>query len=208
MHAHRSMPKPTRPYPWEQVDRGTHPDMDYLLSEGARARYVLAAHYVRDQEQVVEIGGFKTPITAFLTHVPERVLVVDPLVTEFHGEELNGRPCRVDHVAKTFQQYPFELDAGSYGLVLLGASMKYFSRDSLQRQVEWDKLVEIVRHSAVAVLEFALEWRLGRDNIDTIVREAEFETVMQADLDLRHSPGMDTIHHQRRMIVVRPPGRG
>ena len=192
------------PYPWLQVARSTYPDMNYLLSEGACARYVLAAHYVRNQRQVVEIGGFKTPITAFLTRVPERVLVVDPLLREYRGEELNGHPCRVEHIATTFQRHTFHLAPGAYGLVLLGASMKHFSPDSALRQVECEKLVGLVSNAAVAVLEFALEWELGKDNIAGILDSARFEVIMQADLDLSKSPGMDTAHYRRRFIVLKP----
>ena len=115
-----------RRYPWQIIDRSTYPDMNYLLSEGARARYVLAAHYVRDQPQIVEIGGFKTPITAFLTRIPERVLVVDPLISEYHGHELHGEPCRIEHLATTFQRHTFDLEPGAYGLVLLGALYETF----------------------------------------------------------------------------------
>ncbi len=191
-------------YPWHKIDRSTFPDMNYLLSEGAKARYVLAAHYVRDQAHIVEIGGFKTPITAFLTRVPERVLVVDPLIAEYRGDELGGVCCRVEHVASTFQDYAFDLEPGNYGLVLLGASMKHFSSDSTQRQVETRKLVSLVENSAVAVLEFALEWSLGKDNITTILDNTRAEIIMQADLDLSQSPGMDTIHHRRRLVVLKP----
>ncbi len=198
MHAHS--------YPWHNVDRSSYPDMNYLLSEGAKARYVLAAHYVRHQAHIVEIGGFKTPITAFLTRTPNSVLVVDPLIAEYRGEELGGAPCRVEHVASTFQDYVFDLEPGSYGLVLLGASMKHFSSDSTQRQVETRKLVSLVENSAVAVLEFALEWSLGKDNITTILDSTRAEIIMQADLDLGQSPGMDTIHHRRRFVVLEPAG--
>jgi hypothetical protein len=198
------LPMSVQSYPWQHIDRSTYPDMNYLLSEGARARYVLAAHYVRNQRQVVEIGGFKTPITAFLTRVPEQVLVVDPLVQAYQADELYGNPCRVEHIATTFQEHPFHLHSGAYGLVLLGASMKHFSQDSTLRQSEADKLVGLVSHAAVAVLEFALEWELGKDNITAILDNIGFEIILQMDIDLSQSPGMNTAHHRRRLMVLKP----
>ena len=57
----------SQPYPWEQPERDSYPDLNYLLSEGARCRYVIAAHYLRGCRRVVEIGGFKTPVTGFMT---------------------------------------------------------------------------------------------------------------------------------------------
>ena len=80
--------------------------------------------------------------------------------------------------------------------------MKHFSRDSALRQREWEKLLTLTNNAAVAVLEFAVEWQLGQDNIARIVDDTRLEVVMQADLDLRRSPGMDGDHHQRRIMVL------
>ena len=95
------------PCHWETPDTRSYPDMNYLLTEGAMSRYVLAAHYVRDCQSVIEIGGFKTPITRFLTRVPEQVLVVDPLIPPYTATHLNGQPCQVEHRAAAFQSESF-----------------------------------------------------------------------------------------------------
>jgi hypothetical protein len=195
----------TRPLePWERADTVSYPDMNYLLSEAARSRYLIAAHHVRDCVEVVEIGGFKTPITAYLTQIPARVQVVDPLITEYRSERLRGRPCQVLHLAHSFQQHDFELPDQRYGLVLLGLSLKHFSDQPEVRAGEWLKLRELVRRSRVAVLEWAVEWPLGRASGEQLLAEVPGEVVLDMELDLQRSPGMVTEHQRRRLVVLRP----
>lgn len=195
-----------RPYPWERPETDSYPDMNYLLSEGARTRYVIAAHYLRDCPVVVEIGGFKTPVTGYLTDAPKRVLMVDPIVPEYHAQELHGSPCRIDHVRARFQEYAFDLPEGEYGLVCLGLSLKHFGADDVERARQWAKWLDLVGGSRVAIIEFAVDWALGRELGHRTLAETRGELVVQMDMDLSESPGMDTVHARRRLIVLRPGG--
>src|SRR5262245_45968828 len=83
-------------------------DIRHLSGPGAAIRQVLAAHFVRDCPHVVEIGGHIRPVTGYLTHAPISVLSVDPKTPPFEAEELNGRPCRVRHLARKFQEVDYE----------------------------------------------------------------------------------------------------
>ncbi len=195
----------THPHePWDNPERDSYADMNYLLSEGAISRYVIAAHYMRPCSVVVEIGGFKTPISRFLTHNPARVMVVDPLIEDYQGDRLYGRPCQIEHLRTTFQKHDFDLEAGQYGLVLLGASMKYFSDEPERRAQEWDKLSALVAGARVAVLEHPVEWPLGREIVERMLAQIEHRLVIQVDMDLQHSPGMETRHYLRRLQVIEP----
>lgn len=196
----------THQYPWENPDRVSYADMNYLLSEGARSRYLIAAHYVRGCPIVVEIGGFKTPVTGYLTHTPKRVLMVDPIMPEYHSEELHGKPCRVDHVRGLFQEYEFDLPRREYGFVCLGLSLKRFSDESASRSREWQKWLDLVNDSRIAIIEYPIEWELGSDLAQQTLADTKTDLIMQVDLDLSESPGMDTIHSRRRLMVLRPIG--
>jgi len=107
---------------------GTGKDLPHLAGPAAAVRQVLAAHFVRDCPHVVEIGGHIRPITPYLTHHPLSVLSVDPKTEPYASEELNGRPCKVRHVQKKFQEIAYDYAPLSYGLVLLGYSLKPFGR--------------------------------------------------------------------------------
>lgn len=193
-------------YPWDRNDPDSYPEMAYLLSEAAQARYVLAAHYVSDCEKIVEIGGFKTPITKFLTTTPKSILVLDPKIEEFHTDYLYGSPCQVDHIATTFQRFDFNLQKYSYGLVLLGCSIKHFGDEEETKNTQWTKLVDLVDRAQITVLEFAVDWAPGRDTVDALTCKTTTRTKVQFDLDLSDSHDMDTPYKKRRFLVLQPNG--
>src|SRR5262245_22067855 len=86
---------------------GTDKDLPHLSGPAAAVRQVLSAHFVRDCPHVIEIGGHIRPVTPYLTHHPSSVLVVDPKTEPYEGEELNGHPCRIRHVARKFQEVTY-----------------------------------------------------------------------------------------------------
>lgn len=183
---------------------GAYPDMDYLATEAARTRCVIAAHFVRECPHVVEIGGFTTPVSLYLTGVHESVTVFDPLMRDYEARSLNGAPCRVRHISRSFQDSEVEVEPGSYGLVMLGASLKHFSDDPSERERQWLKLTGIVERARVAVIEAAVDWHLGKSALDRLGSLPSLRTRVHLDMDLRASPGMDTDHYRRRLLVLSP----
>ncbi len=190
-------------FPWDAPETESYPDLNYLLSEAAQSRYVLAEHYLRDCETIVEIGGFKTPITKFVTTPKRRILVLDPKMPEFHAETLLGRPCRVDHLRARFQDFTFDLKPRSYGLVILGLSLKYFTDDGAESG-EWTGLVNLIDNARLSVIEFPLAWDLGRQEVDFLLERTKTTVRFQVDLDFTESPGFDTDFHLRRFMVLDP----
>lgn len=190
--------------PWQQLDDGSYSDMSYLTCEAAQARYVLAAWYLRGCPHVLEIGGFKTPVTGFLDYSPQSVQVLDPKMPEWHGGELNGKPCRIDHLPVRFQDHDPGLEPGSYGLVILGCSMKYFSDDEDERRREWSKLIGLINGARITVLEYPVDWGLSNENVAQILEGSDTTVRMRLDLDLAASEGMDTPYTLRRFMVLVP----
>lgn len=184
---------------------GAYPDMDYLLSEAAQFRCVIAAHIVRDCPHVLEVGGFTTPISQYLRARHESVTVVDPLMRAYRADTLNGHPCRVRHIPDSFQS------AGigplfDYGFVMLGASLKHFSEDPARANQEWTQLAGLVVNARVAVIEAAVDWELGRGALERLARLPQIRVRSQLDLDLSGNPGMDPDHYRRRLLVLERAG--
>jgi len=190
-------------YPWSD-DSDHHSDLSYLLTPAAQTRYVVAAHFVKGCEHIVEIGGFKSPISGFLTYTPKSVLVLDPLIKEYHADRLKGLPCRVDHVAVPFQEYAIELRDYTYGLVILGVSIKHFSDDEQIQNAQWAKLDDLVKRATVTVLECSLGWPRSVDAAKRLTDLSEITTTLQFDLDLSGNPGMNAEQSRRRFFVLRP----
>lgn len=180
----------------------------YLLTEAGKARYVLAAHYVRGCEHVVEIGGFTDPITGYLTEIPQTLLVLDPRTEAYHAEQLSGHPCRVDHVPALFQDYEFDLDPGSYGLVILGLSLKRFSDSPAVRKRQWSKLVKLVDDSRVTVVDYARDWPLANEEVASLLAETGARVAVQFDMNIGSADTADTVgadrHVDRRFMVLVP----
>lgn len=181
-----------------------YPDMDYLTTEAAQTRCVIAAHFVRDCPHVVEIGGFSTPITMYLTGAHESVTVFDPLMRDYEAGSLNGAPCRLRHVSRSFQASDFDFEPGSYGLVMLGSSLKHFSDDAAERERQWTRLAGIVERARVAVVEGAVDWPLGRAALERLGSLRSMRTRVSLDMDLCGNPRMDTDHYRRRLLVLAP----
>jgi hypothetical protein len=194
----------TDTYPWDAYGPGFEDAIGYLLTDAAQARYVLAAHYVRDCRHIVEIGGYKTPITKFVTKVPDSILVLDPQVDEFRADTLYGESCRVDHVAKPFQDYGFEAPAGGYGLVILGVSLRFFSKDQTKKKVELDCILAAIAGADIAVLEYSIDWKRGEENVEQILATARGRVRLSIDLDLGDNEGMTDTCYKRRFMVVEP----
>lgn len=91
-------------------------------------------------------------MTGFLTHTPLSVTVIDPKITPYEAETLQGRPCQVRHVAAKFQQTTIT-PPGDYGLALLGLSLKPLGSKSAVN----DALLRLVAGAAVVVIENALD---------------------------------------------------
>ncbi len=198
---------PHEDYPWDAYSPNSPMDMDYLLSEAGETRSVLAAHFVRHCNHVIEIGGYKMPITKYLTSVPQSVLVIDPKVDPFSATSLYGKPCKVDHIAERFQNIEIQPRDGGYGFVLLGCSLKFPHADRRELDTYWHKLVALIDGAEVAVLEYGLDWPLGAENAALILRRTASAVRLSVDLDLGRNDGMHPQFYRRRFLVLKPPDR-
>ncbi len=175
--------------------------ISYLLTPAAQARYILAAHYVRYCDHIVEIGGRYTPITQYLTGTPKSILVLDPKMPAFSSDSFLGRSCDIRHVKAKFQDWEFELTDKNYALVILGCSIKHFSADGVERESEWRKLIHLIDSAAITVLEYATDWRRGADNFTAMRDRIKAQKVLQIDMDISSNSDMDTPYTLRRFLV-------
>lgn len=87
---------------WKKMHKFEH---NFYEHDAFKSRYVIAAHHLRGCRHIVEIGGYRTPITHFLTSQHASVTVLDPYVKPVANETLNGAPCRVRHFPMMFEDY-------------------------------------------------------------------------------------------------------
>jgi hypothetical protein len=174
--------------------------MPHLEGPGASLRQAMVAHFVDGLENIVEIGGHLNPVSGFLHHVPKSFLCIDPKAKQTASDTLNGAACRVRHIARKFQDVQIDVQPGSYGLVLVGYSLKaYGSQDPLGA-----KLYELIDHSALTVLEYSPNLERASEQMKHILSRRETEQVASVDFTIRDGVFENTGYGQRRVIVLRP----
>lgn len=178
-------------------------EIPHLSGPAALVRQVIAAHFLADCEHVVEIGGHLRPVTSFLTHGPRSVLVVDPKVVPYEAEELNGRPCRVRHVARKFQEVSSDFAPGTYGLVLLGYSLKPFGK----REPLGKLLFGLIDNARVTVIEYPPALDRAASQVPSIIARPSTRVRCKIGLSL-HDPEIAGSPYADRLLYVLDPAEG
>jgi hypothetical protein len=179
----------------------------YLDTEALQTRYVLAAHFVRNVRNIVEIGGYRDNlITRFLTGTHESVSVYS-LDTEFESleeETLNGAPCRVRHVSDYFQNYSHPTE--SLGVVVLG----------IEIIGDFAPLCNLLRNADVAIAEVPIDHAPSVECLNAILARTDLRVACQINVDLSPNEtivgeelaktNMNAPFWKRNIYVLRPLG--
>lgn len=163
-------------------------------------RQVMAAHFVSDCRHIVEIGGHLRPVTSFLTHGPDSVVVVDPKVVPYEAEDLNGRPCKVRHIARKFQEVSFDAPRREYGLVLLGYSLKPLGACEPLGKA----LFDLVDNARVVVLEYPPTLERAARQVRHILARPTLEVRCTIEFTLDDAEIRGSPFARRRLIVLDP----
>lgn len=173
-------------------------DIPHLAGLGATMRQVFAAHFMRGCPHVLEIGSHIRPITPYLTHHPLSVTAVDPKTEAYEAHELNGRQCHVRHIQAKFQQIDYHYQPGSYGLVMLGYSLKPFGhKDALGAL-----LLSLIDNARTVVIEYAPELERAASQVPHIVSRPSVKVRGQFDLHLHDPEIAGTPYAARRFFVL------
>ena len=149
---------------------------------------------------IVEVGGHLRPVSGFLRHVPDSFICIDPKSKPFESDKLNGKPCRVRHIARKFQDVDLDLMRGSYGLVFVGYSLKAFgSQDAVGL-----KLFSLIDNSAVTVLEFSPNLQRASEQMQYLLTRPDMEIVCSLDFAIQDGSFEKTEYSVRRLVVLRP----
>jgi hypothetical protein len=200
------------PHPW-QVPRiqeilSGRKFWGYLDNEAMQSRYVLAAHYVRNARNIIEIGGYRdNVITRFLTGTHDSVSVfsLDAEFEPFEAETLNGAPCRVRHIGDYFQNYTHPTE--SLGVIVLG----------IEILGDFDPVCNLLSNAEVAVIEVPIDHAPSVDCLGAILQRTNLRVAVQINLDLSPNEAiigdelartnMNVPFWKRNVYVLRPSGR-
>ncbi|MBL8905481.1 MAG: hypothetical protein JNM20_02275 [Rhizobiales bacterium] len=176
-------------------------DIPHLSGPAAEIRQVLAAHFVRDCPHVVEIGGHLRPVTPYLKHRPLSVLSIDPKTAPLETDTLNGHPCRVRHLNRKFQDHDYgDYEPGTYGLVLLGMSLKPFGK----REVQGPLFFSLIDNARIIVLDYPPALERSVAIAPSIVERPGLRTTVSLELTLNDTQISGLPFARRRFIVLEP----
>jgi len=182
------------------IPPGVEDSLPHLSGPAAAVRQVLAAHFVRDCEHVVEIGGHIRPVTDYLIHAPRSVLSVDPKTPAYEADQLHGRPCHVRHVPKKFQEVAYDYAPRSYGLVLLGYSLKPYG----QREPLGQLLFSLIDNAKVVVIEYPPALERATSQVPEIVSRPSLKVHCHFTLALGDEAITDSPYARRSFTVLHP----
>jgi len=175
-------------------------DIPHLAAPVLTARHALAAHFLRECPHIVEIGGYKTPITLFLTHAPETVTSIDPKIEPFSADQLNGRPCRVRHLAQKFQEVDIDLTPLSYGLVILGYSLKPYGDEP----PDGEKLANLMDRARLTVIDYMIDLERPEAQLPGLMNRGTLRERHRIDMQMHDDLIGGTPFANRRFLVLEP----
>jgi len=173
--------------------------LQHLDGPASSIRQVLAAHFLRDCPHIVEIGSHTSPITPYITHRPLSVLCVDPKTPPFESESLHGHPCKVRHIDRKFQDVEFAYQSHTYGLVLLGYSLKPFGRKEPLSEL----LFSLVDNARILVIDYAPELERATSQVSLIVTRPSLSAVCCFDIKLNDQQINGSPYALRRFHVLK-----
>jgi hypothetical protein len=146
----------------------------YLDTSALQMRYVIAAHFVKDCGNIVEVGGYRrNAITNFLTgdHKSVTVFSLDAEFEESERDTLNSTPCTVKHIRDYFQNY--SLPASDLGLVALG----------LEIHGTLSPIYELLQRAKTAVIEVPIDHQPSVECLKQILSNAGARVRCHVSLD-------------------------
>jgi hypothetical protein len=182
---------------------------DYLQNPVLQVRQRIAAHFLRDSESVLEIGAFKTPITGFLVHQPKDVTIIDPLAVPFTSDELNGRPCRVRHLAITLRELDLnEWRDKRFGLLFCGMDLNREQDEPANWLDTVCRFLFLISRAQAPVLEYPVNWQPSAKLFQLILSLLQPRIAADMGIDLTLFPAEGEVTDEvrsrfhRRMVLL------
>jgi len=161
-------------------------EWNYLNTEPFRVRYAVAAYWLRDCRTILEVGGYRTPISHFI-RPDQYAVVLDP-------EVVPEAPANAEHLAIYYQDWRGHLDAG-YGLVLMGLDLQ-----------GPDQLDALIRPAGLVVLECAVTYLRSLLRAERIVDEHQRPVLADWTITIGGRE-LDAVQYPRDGWPVKPERR-
>ena len=151
----------------------TNKEWPYLTSEALKTRYAITSYLLRDCDTIIEIGGYKTPISDFVKD--KNVIVIDPKI-EAKNEG------KVIHLPIKLQDWNDPIKSSNYAVVILGMDLHLDDNG-------WNKLIMLINNSKKTILEFSSFWKPAYEQFKKICELTNKKSKLIVKLDLSENDG-------------------
>jgi hypothetical protein len=151
-------------------------EWNYLFSEVFKTRYVVAAYHMQNCDEIIEIGGYKTPISQFIKN--KKITVIDPLSPKFDSPLVKHYQMTLD---KYLQTYGKSIPKSKYGIIILGLYLKDISAET------WNYLYKLISESTITIIETPIEWSTSVDQFKQILKNTRKKISMQIAFDFSNN---------------------
>lgn len=147
----------------------------YLETEMFKTRYAVAAYLIRDCDEIIEIGGYKTPITNFLTHEYKKVTVMDRKIEPLQKDKIN-------HFPLYYQEWDGKIEYENYAIVILGLELHMEEKD-------WTRLYKQINNSKKTIIETPIDYKHSLTQFDKIISNTnkKIDFSIQLDFDSKET---------------------
>lgn len=159
---------------WAKMHRLEH---NFYEHDAFKSRYVLAAHHLRHCRHIVEIGGYRTPISSFLHSQHESVTTIDPYIAPLAADTLNGAPCRVRHLPMMFEDYTLTGKEDCF----LYIGLDYYDEEN---RPACGLLREVVHGFQTVVVDYAARYPTGATCFQALELPSAFDRVASVLLEV------------------------
>jgi hypothetical protein len=142
----------------------------YLTSKPFQIRFLIAAFFLKECENIIEIGGYKMPITDFLTHDFHQAVSIDPLI------DPKEEP-KVLHAKEDYRYFDFKpFLTKPYGLVLLGMDLPFDF-----------KLFSLVASAKKVIIDFPQDHLPSQVQFESLEKNIDWKVDLKLKLDFSDS---------------------
>lgn len=174
------------------------PVLPHLAGASAGLRQAMAAHFLKGQRHIIEIGGAGLPVSNFLCHGPESVTVIDPKIEPLERETLAGQPCRLRHIQAKVQAATLPDVPETFALVLLGLSLKPFGRGDVMAPA----LRQLVGTAGLIIIDHALALQRASQQLPSLLAATALPVTVTVNYDIDDGAIGASGFGRRRFMVL------
>ena len=175
----------------------------YLKNSALKTRYAITAWLLRKSKRIIEIGGYKTPITEFVHGKNTYVEVIDPKISSKKPKSGSQKTRLIYHKCD-FSDWNNKT-AKPFDLVFLGLDLHSTEKTEFENITTFCKFIHFCAAAKSVVIEFPIEFARAKRQVETILAILQPKILFDCTIDFSSTPleTFDLQKEQRSRRLIR-----